>query len=93
MPGLGPTQRRVKRAFIANPGARLTTADLIRWSYPRLTEKPPNTMRYLSVRQAAERLAVKVGRTYPGGFIWMGKDSYPLPDATSQSLPSDDDRE
>ena len=36
MPGLGKIQRRIKRAFLANPGARLTTGDLVRWSYPRL---------------------------------------------------------
>jgi len=81
------------RAFIANPGVRLTTGDLIRWSYPRLTGKPPNTMRYLSVRRAAEAVAVKVGRTYPGGFIWMGKDSYQLPPDASPSLPSDKKRD
>jgi len=92
MPGLGPTQRRVRRAFLANPGALLTTGDLIRWSYPRMTGRPPNAMRYLSVRRAAAAVAVKVGRTYPGGFIWMGKDSYLLPGEPSPTLPSDDDR-
>jgi len=81
------------RAFIANPDARLTTGDLIRASYPRLTGKPPNTMRYLSVRRAAEAVAVKVSRTYPGGFIWVGKHSQILPGDKSQMLPSDDDRE
>jgi hypothetical protein len=78
MPGLGSTQRRVRRAFIANPGARLTTADLIRWSYPRLKGKTP-IMRYLSVSCAAKAVADKVGRTYPGGFIWQLKPAYLLP--------------
>jgi hypothetical protein len=36
-------------------------------------------MRYLSVRRAAEAVAVRVGRTYPGGFIWVAKPSQPLP--------------
>ncbi len=88
MPGLGPIQRRVMRAFLANPGARLTTGDLIRWSYPRLKGNPPNTRRHFSVRLAAEAVAVKVGRTYPGGFIWVGKSSHDK----SQSLPSDDEK-
>jgi hypothetical protein len=90
MPGFGPTQRRVRRAFIANPGALLTTGYLIRWSYPRLTGKPP-IMRYLSVRTAAEAIAVRVGRTYPGGKLkppasnsWTERG-----ELLSGSLPSD----
>jgi len=84
MPGLGPTQRRVRRAFIANPDARLTTGDLIRWSYPRLTGKTP-IRRYFSVSCAAAAVADKVGRTYPGGFIWQLKPSKPLPKDKSTS--------
>lgn len=65
-------QRQIKRAFIAKPGARLTTMDLVRWCYPRLAEPVRNKHRF-AVRRAAERVAIKVGRTYPGGFIWEGK--------------------
>ena len=92
MPGLGKIQRRIQRAFIANPGARLTTGDIIRWCYPR-RRGPIRWQHYLSARRAAEAVAVIVGRTYPGGFIWMGKDSYQLPGDKSQPLPSDDDCE
>jgi hypothetical protein len=31
-------QRRISRAFIAKPDARLTTMELVRWCYPRLKE-------------------------------------------------------
>ena len=88
----GKIQKRIQRAFIAKPGERMTTVDLVRWCYPRLSEEPKNKHRHC-VRHAAPAVAVKVGRTYPGGFIWVGKSSQNLPGATSQPLPSDDDRE
>lgn len=78
MPGLGKIQRRIQRAFVANPGARLTTGDLVRWSYPRWTE-PVHSKSQMPVRRAAEAVAVKIGRTYPGGFIWELKPSHLLP--------------
>jgi len=69
MPGLGKIQRRIKQAFTANPGARLTTMDLARWSYPRLKDDPVHKNQF-ATRRAAEAVAVKIGRVYPGGFIW-----------------------
>ena len=84
MPGLGKIKRRIFRAFIANPGARLTTGDIIRWCYPR-RRGPIRWQHYLSARRAAEAVAVKIGRTYPGGIIWELKKS--------PALPRDDDRE
>jgi hypothetical protein len=78
MSGLGPIQRRIWRAFVASPDARLTTADLVRWCYPRLRGDVKNKHRHC-IRYAAPRVAVKVGRTYPGGFIWVAKPSQPLP--------------
>jgi hypothetical protein len=68
---LGKLQRRILRAFIAEPG-RKTTAELVRWCYPRLTGPILGKHRYC-VRIAAQRVAVRVGRTYPGGFIWEAK--------------------
>ena len=38
MVGFGPTQRRIWRAFIANPDAELRTVDLGKWAYPRLSK-------------------------------------------------------
>jgi hypothetical protein len=84
IPGLGKIQRRIKRAFIAKPGARLTTMDLIVWSFPRRTE-PIGFKHRVGVWRAAEAVAVKIGRTYPGGFIWELKPS--------QTLPNDKQRE
>jgi hypothetical protein len=84
MPGVGKIQRRIKRAFTASPDARLTTMDLARWSYPRQKTAVLMNNR-LSVRRAAEAVAVKIGRTYPGGTIWQLKPS--------QLLPSDKQRE
>ena len=38
MSGFGPIQKRVRRAFfVAEPGALLTTGELLRWCFPRLT--------------------------------------------------------
>jgi hypothetical protein len=78
MPGLGKIQRRIKRAFIANPGKPLTTGDLARWCYPRWNE-PVHSKSQMPVRRAAEAVAVKIGRTWPGGYIWVAKPSQPLP--------------
>jgi len=88
MPGLGKIQRRIQRAFVANPGARLTTADLVRWSYPRWNG-PVHSKSQMPVRRAAEAVAVRVGRTWPGGYIWVGKSSQSLSDDKSQPLPND----
>jgi hypothetical protein len=81
MPGLGRVQRGIWRAFAARPGSRLTTVDLVAWAYPRLRGEPKNKHRHC-IRQAAPHVADRVGRTYPGGFIWREKQS--------QSLPSDE---
>ena len=78
-------QRQIRRAFIAKPGARLTTMDLVRKCYPRLSDPVCNKHRF-AVRRAAERIAVKVGRTYPGGFIWVQKPSQPLHELERKAL-------
>ena len=75
---MGNLQKRIRRAFVANPGARLTTVDLVRWAYPRLDSKVLHKHRYC-VRLASEVVAVRVGRTCPGGFIWAAKPSHMLP--------------
>jgi len=72
--GLGPLQKRCRRAFIANPGSNLTTGFLVRWCYPRLVGKPENNHRR-SVRRAAEAVAVRVGRAHARGrgIIWRAR--------------------
>jgi hypothetical protein len=84
MNGPGPNQRRIRQAFVANPGARLTTADLIRWCYPRLRGAPKSKHHYCVVRSASFA-AERVDRVNPGGYVWELKPFQPLP--------SDDDRE
>jgi hypothetical protein len=78
---LGKLQRRISRAFIAEPG-RKTTAELIEWCYPR-TGAMKHCRRF-AVRRAAARIADRVGRTNPGGFIWELKPSHLLPSGKSQ---------
>ena len=78
MPGLGKIQRRIKRAFVANQGALLSTSDLICWCYPRRAE-PVGFKHRISAWRAAKAVAVKVGRIYPGGIVWQLKSSHLLP--------------
>ena len=59
--GAGEIQRRVWRAFVANPGAELTTADLARWCYPRWEGAPLRNQR-LAIRRAAAKMATRVRR-------------------------------
>lgn len=39
MTGLGPIQKRVRRAFLAHPNREFFTTELVRWAYPRLAGK------------------------------------------------------
>lgn len=56
---------------------------LVAWCYPRLTGPVLNKHRYC-VRVAAARVAVRTGRTYPGGFIWRSKASMLLPEMAKE---------
>jgi hypothetical protein len=67
--GRGRVQRRVWRAFVAHPGAELTTAELARWCYPRFTGEPLRKHRWAIVR-AAEKVATRVRRDRPGGVVF-----------------------
>jgi hypothetical protein len=79
----GKLQKRIRRAFIANPGAELTTGDLRHWCYPRLTGSKRNQR--FAIRLAAQAVAVPVRRGWKGSIVWRAK--------TSPTLPSDDQRE
>ena len=70
--GLGPIQKRIRRAFIANPDQELYTADLVPLCYPRHEGKPHRHHRRAIVR-AAEAVAERVGRDWPGGVIFRAK--------------------
>ncbi len=58
---IGRVQRQIARAFISNPGIPLSTAQLIRYCYPRLKCGHFESWRYRQVREAAARFAVRVG--------------------------------
>lgn len=70
--GAGQVQRRVWRAFVANPDVEFTTAELARWAYPRLTEQPSRKHRWAIVR-AAQRVAARVRRDRPGGVVFRAR--------------------
>jgi len=60
MSGLGSIQRRVWRAFIAQPGALLTTGDLVRWCYPRPNGRTLNKHRFV-IRRVSTAMQVYAG--------------------------------
>jgi len=66
--GAGRVQRRVWRAFMTNPDREMTTADLVRWCYPRWDGKPLRKQRH-AIRRAAARVATRV-RVLPGGVVF-----------------------
>jgi len=72
MSGLGPIQRRIWRAFTAQPGALLTTGDLVLWAYPRLSGRSLNK-HPLVIRRAAEAVAVRAGKGWRGSIIWRAR--------------------
>jgi hypothetical protein len=61
----GRIQRRIWRAFIANPGAEMRTTELAAWAYPRLTDKPQRKHLW-AIRRAAKRAASRVRRDKDG---------------------------
>ena len=73
MSGLGPIQRRIWRAFIANPGAELLTSELAQWAYPRWKDKPQR--KHLSaIRRAARKVAIRVRRERLG-IVFRAKET------------------
>jgi hypothetical protein len=82
--GAGKVQRRVWRAFIANPGLELTTAELARWAYPRLSGEPLHKHR-LAIVRAAERVAERVRRDRPGGVVFRAFGSDAVADTASRA--------
>ena len=70
---LGTVQRRIWRAFIAEPSAELSTAELLEVAFPRLEASDLKRSHWYSVRRAAERVAIRGGRRRPGGLVWKAK--------------------
>jgi hypothetical protein len=52
----GRNKRRIRRAFLADPGALLTTGDPVRYCYPRFDSSSAK-QGIACVRRAAERAA------------------------------------
>lgn len=71
-PPPGKLQRRIWRAFIADPDAELRTVDLVPFCYPRLTGEPQRKHRW-AICVAARRVARRVRRDRPGGVVWAKK--------------------
>lgn len=72
--GAGRVQRRIWRAFMAQPHGELTTAELARWVYPRIEGEPQRKHRWAIVR-AAQQVAMRVRRDRPGGVVFRALDS------------------
>ena len=64
-PPLGKLQKRIWRAFLVQPGALLTTTQLVEQCYPRIRDRFRNGHWY-AVRRAAAAVAVPVGRSDRG---------------------------
>jgi len=73
-------KRQIRRAFIANPGATLSTGDLIRWCYPRRTGLV-RIKHCFAVRRAAEAVADRVGKGWRSNILWRAKPSQLLPNS------------
>jgi hypothetical protein len=67
---VGKLQRATRRAFAYSNGEVITTADILRHAFPRLTRFEP--WRYQDARRAALRFAVRVGRSSGKGrpVVW-----------------------
>ena len=77
----GKLQKRIRRAFIANPNAELTTGDLRHWCYPRLTGSKRNQR--FAIRHAALEVAVPVRRGWKGSIVWRAREET-FPPASQQ---------
>jgi hypothetical protein len=80
----GRVQRRIWRAFVANPDLELTTAQLASWAYPRLAGAPSRKHRWAIVR-AAQRVAERVRRDRPGGVVFRAFGSNAVADTASRA--------
>ena len=71
--GLGPIQRQIWRFFIGEPSAELSTADLMRLAYYRVSAGSLRHSHRSSLLRAADSVAVRVGRKRHGLIIWGAK--------------------
>jgi len=71
MVGLGPVQKRIRRAFWAHPDRVFRTVDLVGWCYPRSPWPDLNKRR--AIYRAAEAVARRLGRDWRG-VKWGAKE-------------------
>ena len=83
-PPPGFVTRGCKRAFLVADGRDVTAVELFEWCYPRRSRRKrvrlsvrdgdetflDRSNAYRAVRKAAAKMAVKVGRVWPGGDVW-----------------------
>src|SRR5215475_4344013 len=70
-PRTGRVQRQIRRAFIASLGSPLSSSDLLKRAYPRLSSYA--SWQYRQVREAAARWAVRTGKAATHGTPIMWK--------------------
>jgi hypothetical protein len=84
-------QRGIRRAFIVDPDREWTTRELMEWTHtmPLYRGKRSRWERHdycKSIRRAADRLAVRVGRVWPDGVIWRARLTGCLPHPNGDEL-------
>jgi hypothetical protein len=85
----GCIQRGCKRAFLVAGDRDVTAAELFAWCYARRLGRKRVRLSardgdetfldrrnaYRAIRTAASKIAVKVGRVWPGGNVWRLRES------------------
>lgn len=66
----GAIQKRVRRAFIAHPGREFRTVELLCFCFPRVPAEGIKQKHRISIRRAADRVAYRVRREFPGGIVY-----------------------
>ena len=74
---IGRVQRGILRAFILAP--ERTTRELMEWTHTLALYRGRRSrwQRHdyaKSIRRAADRIAVRIGRRWPDGIIWRAKE-------------------
>jgi hypothetical protein len=74
---IGRVQRGILRAFILAP--ERTTRELMEWTHTLALYRGRQSrwQRHdyaKSIRRAADRIAVRIGRRWPDGIIWRAKE-------------------
>jgi hypothetical protein len=80
---IGRVQRGVLRAFTVAPDREWSTRELMQWCHTMRLYRGERSRwgRHdycKSIRRAADRLAIKVGRRWPDGIIWRRTDALVL---------------